>query len=423
MPNTDIDLLRHQQQFIQIPWEHQELEAVFLIGGYSCGKSFSLVSFILNVSAKYFGEPVVCGIGSPTITFFKKTILIDLERTLISCNIRYRLNQQDNSIIIGTVKWYVIPIEQPKDIYGYNFSIFIVDELDEISQEKAIEAFGAIQERTRIKLPDGRKPFSAFASTAQGLKGIYQITENLKEKQIPFAIIRGLTKDNTNLPPEYYDRLYALYNENERLAFLEGQFVNLTAGRVYPGYDETTCSADDIEVMPNDVIHVGQDLNIGASCATCIVKRDKLLYVVKTFQFKDFSQSAKEIRTAFPTNQILYYPDASGKMIIQGYLAEFQQYGIDLRTGTVNPPIIERIFLVNKMLSTGRMKRCKSVKDLDLAWKTRVYDDNGNPAKSKVHPAPDDTCDSLEYSLWRILSADPDYFDLWQFTQSYKKSA
>jgi len=422
MNEVTVSLLRHQQQFIQLPWINPELQVEFLIGGYSCGKSFSLVAFILDISRRYNGHRIVCGIGSPTITFFRRTVLVDLEKILVECAIPYRHNQQDNFIQIGTVKWVIINISNPKEIYGLNLACAALDELDELPIDKANEAFGAIMERVRINFPDGRKPFTVIASTAQGLKGLYAITENLKEKKIPFAIIRGHTRDNTNLPTEYYDRLFALYTENERKAYLEGAFVALNAGKVYPGYDEALCTVDTFDIVEDDVIHVGVDLNIAASCATAIVKRNKILYCVFEWQFKDFGQAAKLIRQQFPANRIVLYPDASGKMIINGYLAEFAQNNIELRVSPSNPPVIERIFLVNKVLSTGIMKRFKGCKNLDMAWKTRVYNEHGDPEKAKVHPAADDQNDSHEYATFRILSEDTDYFSLYSLTRAYQKS-
>jgi hypothetical protein len=393
-----------------------------MIAGYSAGKSFSIVAFVLMITQRYNGSSMVCGIGSPTITFFRKTILIDLEKTLIESGIRYRWNAQSNELMIGTIKWIVISLDQPKLIFGYNFSIFCADEIEEMPIDKCIEAYGAIQERTRIPLPDGRKPFSIFTTTSQGMRGCYSITENLKDKKIPFAIIRASTRDNTNLDPEYYQRLYSLYTETERLVYLEGAFLNLQAGRVYPSYNEQENSVDDFEILPDDEIHIGQDLNIASSCATAIIKRNKILYVIKCWQFKDFAQSANLIRQDFPMQNIYLYPDASGRMIIDGYLAEYAHNDINVVTNTTNPPVIERIFLVNKMLSSGRLKRFKSVKQIDMCWKTRIYDENGNPSKSKIHPSDDDVADGMEYSHQRILSNDPDFYDLYSLTRSFQKN-
>ena len=211
-----------------------------------------------------------------------------------------------------------------------------------------------------------------------------------------------------------------IYTPNEREAFLEGKFVSLTAGKVYPSYDEVRDSVDDFPIDDDAELWIGQDLNIASSCATAILKRDRILYIVKEWQFKDFGQAAKIMRQDFPTQKLVLFPDASGKMIINGY-PKFAQNNIEIRTSSSNPPVIERIFLCNKMLLTERMKRFKSCKNLNMAWKTRIYTEHGDPEKSKVHPAPDDQNDSHEYSLFRILSSDSDFYDLYSLTRSFQR--
>ena len=78
------------------------------------------------------------------------------------------------------MEFVILSTDQPQLIYGYNFSIFLGDEFDELTQEKAQAAFIAIQERTRTPLPatktlPARGAFSAFLTTAQGYRGTYQI--------------------------------------------------------------------------------------------------------------------------------------------------------------------------------------------------------------------------------------------------------
>jgi hypothetical protein len=442
-----------------MPWKYREVGFFFLIGGYSSAKSFSDVALILKIAAYYQGHYVTVGLGSISITFFKKTIGNDLEKILITSGIKYRFDGQENCYIIGSVKFYIIPIEQPKNIFGYNYNIFISDEQDELPQDKCIEAFGAIKERCRVPLPAvtdeeksykklyedrmasipreewdndkqilewrslaHRKPYAVFTTTAQGLKGIFRIVEMLKEKKLPYILIRALTKDNIYNDPSYYEDLYKIYTELERMAFLEGRFVNLTSGRVYPSFDETLCTVPDIELTHGETVYIGQDMNNNASCATAFVKRDKVLYITKGFCFKDFTKAAEEIRRVYPTQRIPYYPDASGKMIIQAQMADFAQHDLEVQQSNINPPISERIFIVNKMLSTGRLKICQSVKELAMAWKTRCYDKNGEPEKATRHPEPSDWCDSSEYALWRIVSSDSDYSDLYSLTRSFQKN-
>lgn len=387
---NDLNLFVHQRKLIKWPYDYPSLEFIFLIGGYACGKSLADVASIFSIVKRYNGYPVVCAICSTTITLYRKTIWLDLVKWLVMCNIPYRYDKQENVLQIGTVKFLIIPTEQPELIYGPNVSISIFDEIDELPQDKALLAFEAISERTRIPLPDGRKPYMLFTTTAQGLKGVYQITEELREKNMNFAIIRGLTKDNTSLDPAYYQRLWDLYDENERRAYLCGEFVNLSSGRVYPGFDDSKgCIIDDIQPEELDTIHVGQDLNTGFSKATAWIKRNNALICVKDFSFKEIGMAPQILRTAFPTQRILWYPDASSKEIMKGYTDEIRAQDIEVRWGSVNPSIVDRIFLINKGFQTKRLFVNRSCKDLIMGLKTRQYDDKGNPEKGAGEKSPD----------------------------------
>lgn len=403
----------HQQQIINAVSVYRDIDWFILAGGYGCGKSFSIVLSVLDIVRRYNGKNVSVGIGSITITLAKKTIWKDLEIILKQSSSSYSFNQQDNILTIGTVQFFFIAIEQPSDVYAYNLNIFLCDEIDELSQGKAVEANKAIRERTRLVLPDGRIPYIMYFTTVQGYRGLYQIVQTLRKSRQRYVLVRGLTKDNTSLAPSYVRSLYAIYDDNERLAYLEGRFVNLRAGRVYPEYDEGRCTCEDIDVREDDVVYIGQDLNTGFSKGVALVKRDKTLHIVHTWSFIDIGSAPAIMRKTFPRNKILWFPDASGKSILKGYTKEIAEQGIDLRIGTVNPSIVDRIFYVNKLFKLGRLQVCKSkTEQLTEALKTRQYSDTGMPEKGKGELAPDHICDALEYVIYRLVRSDSDFFNL-----------
>lgn len=403
----------HQQQIINAVSVYRDIDWFILAGGYGCGKSFSIVLSVLDIVRRYNGKNVSVGIGSITITLAKKTIWKDLEIILKQSSSSYSFNQQDNILTIGTVQFFFIAIEQPSDVYAYNLNIFLCDEIDELSQGKAVEANKAIRERTRLVLPDGRIPYIMYFTTVQGYRGLYQIVQTLRKSRQRYVLVRGLTKDNTSLAPSYVRSLYAIYDDNERLAYLEGRFVNLRAGRVYPEYDEGRCTCEDIDVREDDVVYIGQDLNAGFSKGVALVKRDKTLHIVHTWSFIDIGSAPAIMRKTFPRNKILWFPDASGKSILKGYTKEIAEQGIDLRIGTVNPSIVDRIFYVNKLFKLGRLQVCKSkTEQLTEALKTRQYSDTGMPEKGKGELAPDHICDALEYVIYRLVRSDSDFFNL-----------
>lgn len=419
MEAENMSLFRHQRQLIRYPWARPDVEYFFLIGGYGCGKTSGDVFLILSLCKRYFKQSVTIGLGGTTITLLRKTLVAELQKILIMMDIPFTDDKNSNVIKIGSVNIVLIATEQPQLLYAYNFNIFICDEIDELPADKCIAVFTAIQERTRKVLPDGRIPFSVFTTTAQGYSGTYAIVENLRRLKQKFILIRGLTKDNTSLSKTYVERLYSLYDENERLAYLEGRFVNLNTGRVYGDYDASVNLAKkDYEIDPVQLVMIGQDLNTGFSKGVAVMQHGNLLKVVKTFSFAQIAHAPKIIRNAFPLNDIMWYPDASAKEVMTGYLEEIKSHDIELRMGTINPAVVERIFFVNKLFKVGRMEVGRSCIDLDIALKTRQYDDTGKPEKGKGTLSPDHLCDGLEYVTWRIVSASSEFRDLWQLSRT-----
>jgi hypothetical protein len=405
--NVEITPWIHQAAIMQCLDDYPKYSYFFLIGGYGCGKSFAGVLCILKLQKMFNGYPVTVGIGGTSQTLLRLTLLSDLFKTLNDAGMKYVHNKQEHTIQIGTVKFIYINCSNPDDIYAYNFSAFIFDELDELPQQIAMESFKAVQERNRVICPDGRKPIFIGLTTAQGLRGAYHITRMLTETKNHYILVRGLTKNNKALDPSYVERLYSLYSPEERLAFLEGRFVNLYTGRVYKDFDERSCLFDPRVVTYDweDNISVGQDLNSGFSKGSAVFEKEGIIYIVGNFSFDIVGDAPRILRNTYVTNPIDWYPDASSKEIMAGYKQEIFENNITLHMSNINPPVNDRILIINKMFKQGKLKVSSECKDLILALKTRQFDKDGNPEKGKGPHAPDHICDATEYVVWNICKS------------------
>jgi len=186
-----------------------------MVGGYRCGKSMTIVHTIIDLAEQYAYQDVVIGVGSPTISLIEKTILLELEKILKRHGQVFDYNKQSHILTLNGVKFVMVPTSYPSDIYAYTFNAFLCDELDELNEEYGTMAFTALDERCSKAFPDGRPPFLAFYSTAQGYKTIYSTIKKLEEIGTPYILIRGKTKDNFYNDPSYFLNRWKLYNENE----------------------------------------------------------------------------------------------------------------------------------------------------------------------------------------------------------------
>ena len=421
--NKSISLAIHQKCIVAAPTYLPDYDYFILSGGFGCGKSFSIVMCIIDIVKRYNGHDISVGIGSTTITFAQKTILQDLFAILKKTGSEYQYNSKDSILKIGTITFYLIATEYPANVYGYNLSIFMVDEIDELPQAKVIELNKAVRERTRVTLPDGRKPYIMYFSTAHGYRGLYNVVKKLRDTKQKYYLVYGNTKDNPFIDKAQVESLYALYDDMERLAYLEGRFVNLHSGRVYTDYDDITCRVQPFEITQDMTVYVGQDLNSGFSKATAVVKKDKTLYIVHGWSFKEIGGAPNIMRATYPQNEILWFPDCSGKEILKGYKDEIINSGISCRIGTSNPRILDTVFYVNKLFKMGKLKvfDCKDTDEVSEALKIQAYNDNGQPEKGKGENDPDHFTDSVRYVIYRIVRSDPDFMDLKELSRENVK--
>lgn len=372
--------------------KHTDIPYVFLIGGFGSGKTSSDVALCLYLIEEYMyhEEPINVGILGVTIKLLKQTLIADLEKALDRGGVSYKDNSQQGRLTVGNLTFIYLQMADPDDIYAHNFHCAIVDELDELPPEKVDPVIKAIQERCRKVIPASRtcpqrEPFIAFSTTAQGLGGTYQLIQKLQEQDVPYAVIRGRTQDNTSLAPSQLKLLRALYTEEEARAYLDGEFINLANGRVYPEFDRSRHMCTPFPIKPSDTLYVGADFNAGANASSVCVVRGNNIYVVATYRWHYVAEQAVKLRDMYPENKIILIPDASGKEIMSGFAEEFKDQDIEIYWNGTNPPVLERITAINKLFRTDRLKVFPKCKNLLLNLETRDFDDNtGKPRKGGV---------------------------------------
>jgi hypothetical protein len=319
---------------------------------------------------------------------------------------------------------YDIEVEDAHEFFAGGILVHncaaVIDELDELPTYTAVAIVKSINDRCRQVVKGARPPFLAFATTSQGLKGTYQVVMNFVRKGINHIIIRARTKDNIHLPKEYVESQYAIYNEKEQQCLLEGKFISIDSGLVYPDYDPShnrleTSLYD--TVLPNETIYIGQDFNVGFNKATACVVREGVLYAIKEYSFPDIRRAPEVFRYDFRFNRIKWVPDATYNHHLPEFKKELRSNRIEVIYRTKNPLVKDRAFLINKMLYVRRLYIASECKELDNALVIRQIDKNtGAPAKGKGEGAPDHIADTLEYVSAYCVSWLKEFRDLYKVT-------
>ena len=427
---TNVKLIKHQGLILQSPYVHTETKFHFDVAGYGSGKTSGLVYALLYTISKLQGKKDAEGnharviLASKNLTFLSKTSISNLEQVLRRTNTDYRYDKKNNIITVGTVDIFLIPLENPETIYGYSCVASFLDELSELPPDVCMEAIKAINERTRQTVKDFRNPFIISVSSSQGLDGQYMAMEHFKRNGISYVYIRGETKDNIYLKKSDIDNLYKIYNETERKVYLEGYFLSVKTSLVFSDYDpKRNMLAVDLfdQLEPDDTVYIGQDFNSwGCAGVACVVKKGAII-VIKDYDIPDIRRAPEIFRYDFPTQKIVWIPDATATSFYTQFKKELWAKNIKIAYRKSNPLVQDRVFVINKLLYSERMFVCPIAKSVEHSLLTHQFDaKTGQPMKGGKG-APDHISDAMGYAVYHIMCWVKDLKDLYKVTLGRSK--
>jgi hypothetical protein len=184
------------------------------------------------------------------------------DEILTSIGAKFKINKNDSLIEIENCGSIILrTMDNPARIVAYEVADSILDELDTLPTDKAREVWNKAIARNRQKKPDGAINTVAVATTPEGFRFVYERWK--KDPAAGYRLIKATTMSNAaNLPDGYIDSLRASYPTNLLAAYLDGEFVNLTAGSVYPEFDRTL-NATTETIQVSEPLHIGMDFNVG----------------------------------------------------------------------------------------------------------------------------------------------------------------
>jgi hypothetical protein len=350
-----------------------------------------------------------------TLAHLNKTFLVYLRQVLDQSKTRYTENKKDNFFTIGTVTVFVVPMENPDTIFGLESAAIFGEEIDELTEDKAIEAIRALSERCRQQIPGERSPFLCFASTSQGTKGLYRIYNHFKKNGTGFVLVRGRTEDNPYLPASMIRDMKKMYSPAEKRVFMDGEFLAIAKGRVLGDFDwERNYLYYDLdqELLPGETVYIGCDFNTGFNRASAYIVREGAIYGIKCYDFPDPQDAPSVFRHDFPEQRILWIPDVTIKDSFPQFARELRKYGIQIIYRKKSPLVEDTVFLVNKLFYTGRLMVCKIAKDLAEACALFMRDKDNRVPKGIGPSSPAHYVDGTRYACSFICMRHKDFRDI-----------
>ena len=322
--------------------------------------------------------------------------------------IRGSIKKTDHAIEVnGAGRIIFRSMDDPALIVGYKHADAVVDELDTLPTNKARMVWNKIIARNRQKKPGGELNTVGAVSTPEGFRFMYDRWH--KSPAPGYRLIRASTFSNArNLPADYIPSLQDSYPTNLLQSYLEGLFVNLTAGCVYPEFHR---DLNDTKVVaqPGEPLHIGMDFNVGNMSAVIHVQRDGEPHgISEIMKVMDTPNMIRMIKERWEGHSILVYPDASGKSrksvnASESDLALLRQAQFQVCVNPSNPAVKDRVIAMNSMINRRAYRisqdRCPiAVESIEK----QAYDSNGEPDKSSGHDHPPDAIGYYVSYRWPI---------------------
>jgi phage terminase large subunit len=357
-----------------------------MVAGFGAGKTHAAVWRSLVKKFAYPKQDVAYYL--PTYDLVTRTGYPRFGEILDALKVRHVVNKNDAVINIRGMGAVIFrTMDNPARIVSYEVADSLVDELDTLVTAKAADVWNKVISRNRQKKPDGSLNTVGVATTPEGFRFVY---ERWKKNPVQgYRLIKATTQSNAkNLPAGYIESLSATYPSQLLAAYLDGEFVNLTAGSVYPDFDrKLNASAETIK--DNEPLHIGLDFNVTKMAAVVFVLRDGKPHAVKEYtKVFDTPAMCELLKSRHKGHAVIIYPDASGgsRKSSNASVTDLQilrASGFTVCVPSTNPAVKDRVLTMNNQIRTRDFRvNPDACPELVESLEKQAYDKNGEPDKA-----------------------------------------
>lgn len=395
----DVPLTDPQRDFVFSTKPHPAI-----VAGLGAGKSRAATMRLILLMLQDPGINTLYTM--PTYDLLKLRAIPGVIDDLNMLGLKYRINKSDYAITInglGTI--FFRSYDNPNRLIAFEVAHSVADELDVLTKEQAQLVWRKISERTRQPAIQANS-IAAVTTPDQGFSG-YVYDRWVARADDSTELIKASTLSNPYLPPGYVEQIRANYDAALAEMYINGDFVSLTANKVYHYFDRKKHDTD-IVIEKGDHLHIGLDFNIGGCCAPVCIIDEEGPVAVDEFVSKDTRDFINNVSVRYPGHHITIYPDASGRSghtnATMSDIALLEAAGLRVEAPPKNPFVRDRVNSVNALLCHDRLAiNTAKCPKLTQALETQGYNDKGEPEKFNTHPAIDDWTDSLGYLIHRLF--------------------
>lgn len=436
------ELTKPQSKFLKL-----QCKFPLFVGGYGSGKTFALEVCATRDLLAFPGADIA--IYCPTYDLLKLNIIPRLEAMLNSLKLFHVYNKGDYIItVMGYGSFIFRSMDNPDRVVAYEVFRSHCDEIDLLRIDKAEEVWNRIIARNRQKVVDiawkradlrakkGAKGLKEYLSKngehagyiekgkkiakyAENKVSAYTTPESFgftynRWKKNPgkqYKYVVAPTYSNPHLQEDFIEALADTYTEQMMKAYVEGLWVPLGKGSVYPYFNRTEhCTKR--KIKKGEPLHIGIDFNVGKMSGIVFVKEaksiihtnlpDVLEVVDELIGYADTPALIAAIEERYKGHTIYVYPDAAGQAhhTVGATVSDhklLKKAGFKVKALKSNPLVKERVMSVNKLFELGILRiNIETCPELVASLEQQAYDKNGEPDKKMDldHPV-----DALGYRI------------------------
>jgi len=170
--------------------------------------------------------------------------------------------------------------------------------------------------------------------------------------------------------PDYYERLKSSYDPRFYEQEVLGKYLSMNAGRVYYGFDRTA-NVSAVEVDERLPLMWTLDFNVDPMCSVVAQVKGKSVRVVDEIVLGRAStqDACEEFARRFPSHRkgLIVFADATGARmqtsgtsdmaILKDFLRTGEYGEVSFKIPAANPPVRDRVMLVNAKLESAAGER------------------------------------------------------------------
>jgi hypothetical protein len=381
-------------------------------GPVGSGKSQALSQEAIRLSYVNAGRTGL--IGAPTYPMLRDTAQSSLMDALNQAEIPFEFLKSENVLTLSDCKSKILfrSMEEFDRLRGTNLAWFGLDELTYTHEE----AWTRLEARLRDNQAKQLCGFGVW--TPRGHDWVYR--KFIEQAEKSYDVVQAKPFENRyilDVVPDYYERLRTSYDEAFYLQEAMGTYINATGSLVYRAFSRAE-NVSECEIDPRLPLLWSLDFNVDPMCSVVAQRRQNQLWVLDEIALSSATteQACAEFLQRYGRHQtgVNVYGDVSGFSrktvantdfsIVTSLLKPVFGIRLKLLAGTKNPPVAERVLMVNSKLKTAAgvvslfvSSKCK---ELILDLEQVVYEENSREINKTKDRRRSHLSDALGYLVW-----------------------